>query len=245
MPPPAWLGVPRYVRALFWYYRRPLLGYFLLFVASVGWIFALQGTAATGALLFLLPWLLPAVVVLNLPLIGGALRRLTLPLPVRRNHALEHGTIQILRQQHGTSRRMGGKAQRDGFRLSGTGGPEEIEAAFDRFVRLPPAERTKLAVADQCGSMLVVTQGLGLLVLLATVGCLTIWNPSRLVVAVVLGLQFAVYLLGRRPLGRLLQAKRLLALDFCTASIRSITKVRSDHFLEHPPTYLVRTEIDA
>jgi hypothetical protein len=68
----------------------------------------------------LLPWLLIGILIINLPFIGAAFRRLSLPLEVRRNHALEHGTIYFLKKEL-PDRRIGGRGR--GRRFQDLGRP--------------------------------------------------------------------------------------------------------------------------
>lgn len=230
--------------ALVWYYRHPLVGYFVLFVVAVLWVVTPRRTEAVAMGAILLPWLVLGLGLLNAPLVGGAIKRLTLPLPVRRNHALEHGTIQLLRRAYGVKRGIGGRAASDGFRLSGARAPEDIRRAFGEFVSLPVDQRLAQAVANQCGSMLVITQGLALALMFATLVAVWAWQARPHEAGLLLGLQFILFLAGRRPLGRLIQRRRLLALDFDSASIRSIDKVQANHLTEWPPVYFIRTAID-
>jgi len=67
--------------------------------------------------LFLSPWIIAALALLNLPFLQSAFDSFRLDMPVRRNHALEHATILALRGQG--RRRAGGRASSDGFRVFG------------------------------------------------------------------------------------------------------------------------------
>jgi Domain of unknown function (DUF6391) len=232
-------------RALVWYYRHPLLGYFILFVFGTLWAISTPDSGLLGLSLLAMPWLTIVLVILNLPLLGAAIQRLTLPLPVRRNHALEHGTIQLIRHAYGVTKGIGGKAAMDGFRISGARSQCDIESAFADFVALPPHERRVLAVVGQCGSMLVVAQGLGVALISGTLLVAGVWRPQPQEIGILLGVQFLLFLFGRRPLGRLLQEKRLLALDFRSARIQRIDRVRARHLIESSPVFFVRTVIDS
>lgn len=230
------------LRVFVGYYRRPLLGYLLLFGMSAIWIFTPRRPGSVGLIVFTFPWLLFGLAILNLPLLHAASQRLTAPLPVRRNHALEHGTIQMLLRTYGTTKGISGKAAPSGFRVAGAKNQDDIERAFADFLALPQGERLELAVADRCGSMPIIAQGLGVLLLLATLCTVAVWRPQPSEAGILLGAQFLLFILGRRPLGRFLQAKRLLALDFPSARIQRIDKVEPDLF-ETPPVFFVRTEI--
>lgn len=224
------------------YYSRPLLGYLLLFGMSAIWVFTPRRPGSVGLIVFTFPWLLFGLAILNLPLLFAASQRLTAPLPIRRNHALEHGTIQMLLRTYGKGKGISGRARPGGFRVAGAKNQDDIERAFTGFLALPQSERLELAVADRCGSMPIIAQGLGVLLLLATLCTVAVWRPQPSEAGILLGAQFLLFLLGRRPLGRFLQARRLLALDFSSARIQRIDKLEPGP-AERSPVFFVHTEI--
>jgi hypothetical protein len=233
---------PRWpVRLLFWYYRRPLVGYGLLFlvVAYVGSVPA-RGEAATFNAL-VLPWAIMVLVLLNLPFLGVVARRLVLSEAERINHALEHGTIHFLVTNYGPSRGIGGRALRHGFRLSGVGNPDDIRRAFDDLLSLSPEERWRIVVAKNCGSMMVIAQGIGVFTLLLAVVLFVFIPLSRVAVTAILVTQLIIFVALRRPLGRLVQRRRLLSLSFREARIRHIHKAHVAHAFERAPVYVVET----
>lgn len=240
---PSPLKVPWPIWAITWYYHHPLLGYLLLFGASAVWALTPRGPDAAALTLLIFPWLLFGLVILHLPLLRAAFKRLTLPLPVRRNHALEHGTIQLLERAYGVTNEISGRAAFNGFRLSGAKNQGDIERAFAEFLALPHDQRLALAVTNRCGSMLVFAQGLGVVLLIATLLVVTVWRPQPREAGILLALQLLLFVLGRGPLGRYLQARRFLALDFSTACIERIEKVHPRTF-EEPPVFFVRTKIE-
>ena len=93
--------------------------------------------------------------------------------------------------------------------------------------------------------MIVVTQGLGIVLLLLTLAAFTVWNPSQLLCGVVLAGQLVLFVGLRGPLGRWLQRRRLLSLDFDHAKVQQIKKVRAEHGFERPPVHFVRTVVKA
>ena len=147
------------LRVLIWYYRQPLLGYAVLFIIALCWGL-LPHTGETVVLAVLVaPWLFPLLIVLNLPFIGGLIARLRLNPAKRQNHALEHGTIHCWLRRQSTKKKVGGRAESEGFRVSGIGSENEIRKAFSEFLTLDEKERWSTAVSNRCGSMLVIAQG--------------------------------------------------------------------------------------
>ncbi len=88
--------------------------------------------------------------------------------------------------------------------------------------------------------MLVIAQGVGVALLLFTLVLVGVWHPSRTVLALMLGMQVLFFVGLCRPLGRLIQKRRLLSLDFADARIVGIKRVRQEPLLEKPPVFFVQ-----
>ncbi len=231
------------LRVLIWYYRQPLLGYAVLFIIALCWGL-LPHTGETVVLAVLVaPWLFPLLIVLNLPFMGGLISRLRLNTAKRQNHALEHGTIHCWLSGQSTKKKVGGRAESEGFRVSGIGSANEIRKAFREFLSLDVTERWSIAVSNRCGSMLVIAQGIGVIFLLSSIAIFTFWQLSPFAVALVLGTQLFLFLALRRPLGRLVQRRRLLCLDFENAEILDIRQVEKTPLIEKGPVFFVRTSV--
>ena len=227
---------------MFWYYRRPLLGYFVLFAVALFWGF----TPRSGqALLFdtlVLPWALLALVTLNLPFMRALCRGLRLSESERRNHALEHATIHFLRTDHGYRKSVGGRALPGGFRIWGVD-KDHIRQAFNQVIALEPDARFRVAVAKQCGSTIVFAEALGITLLIVCVIVFAVFSlPPWGIAAVLLG-QLTIFLLFRYPIGLALQKPRLLSVDFSSARIVQINKAEAKPGLERPPVFIVHTEV--
>jgi hypothetical protein len=66
-------------------------------------------------------------------------------------------------------------------------------------------------VAKKCGSMIVIAQGIGILSLLAILGFFVLMPPSKAALLTLLVGQLLLFLALRRPLGFLIQKRRLLS----------------------------------
>jgi Domain of unknown function (DUF6391) len=88
---------------------------------------------------------------------------------VRRNHALEHGTVSILLTRLGPGMRLAGRAVKDGFYIYGKI-PTDVLAssAAEALARLQAGE-SALAVTPLCGTNIAVS---GVLTGLASVGAM-------------------------------------------------------------------------
>ncbi|HBG14045.1 MAG TPA: hypothetical protein DDW96_01780 [Synergistaceae bacterium] len=74
---------------------------------------------------------------------------------VRKNHALEHGTVNILRERYGITG-LSGMAMKDGFSLSGFPDPRIILEAAETARKRLAAGETHLAIHKRCGTTLVM-----------------------------------------------------------------------------------------
>ncbi|MQC18501.1 MAG: hypothetical protein DWG80_05435 [Chloroflexi bacterium] len=89
---------------------------------------------------------------------------------VRRNHALEHGTVAVLFARRGPQR-LAGRASGNGFFILGNVDAETLQScASEALARLKRGEAS-LAVSPMCGTNLVVSGAL--------CAALTIWSLSR------------------------------------------------------------------
>ncbi len=88
---------------------------------------------------------------------------------VRRNHALEHGTVSILLTRLGPGTRLAGRAVKDGFYIYGKIPTDALaSSAAEALARLQAGEAS-LAVTPLCGTNIAVT---GILTGLASVSAL-------------------------------------------------------------------------
>ncbi len=235
--------VPWFAHILFWYYRRPLLGYSVLFLIALCWgLLPPLGEVVVLAAL-VAPWIFLVLIVLNLPFVSGLFDRLRLDPAKGRNHALEHGTVVCWHRKHGTKKKVGGRAKTEGFRIYGIESVEEIYEAFHEFLALDKEEQLNLAVSNRCGSMLVISQGIGILLLFLTLAVFSLWDLSQLMVSLIMGTQMFIFLMLRGPVGRFLQRYRFLSVDFKDAQILEIKQVDTMPLLETGPVHFVRTHV--
>lgn len=70
---------------------------------------------------------------------------------IRRNHGLEHATLNVLSQRH-SGRPMGGHSDMNGFWIVGNIATEEISETVNEALRRLRAGERKLAVHPNCGT---------------------------------------------------------------------------------------------
>jgi len=75
---------------------------------------------------------------------------------IRRNHALEHATSNILEKYAGRTLPISGIAQKNGFIISGLGNPDLILQAAQEGLRLLKDGECDLAIHGRCGTSIAI-----------------------------------------------------------------------------------------
>ncbi len=98
---------------------------------------------------------------------------------VRKNHALEHATVNVIEEKYGERDDISGFAREDGFIIRGSLDPQELyDAAYEGLTRLKRGEYD-LAIHPRCGTSILVGNfifALLFLVLLIVTHTFSIWN---------------------------------------------------------------------
>lgn len=100
--------------------------------------------------------------------------RLLLSRRMRRNHALEHATINVIEQRYGRSG-LTGMPARDGFHLRGRISPHVITTAAQEGIRRLGRGERQLAINRRCPTSLISTQ---ILLLILFVGAMFLINQG-------------------------------------------------------------------
>ena len=186
------------------------------------------------------PFLVIGMAVLNLPVVGSALRRFRLPMATRRNHALEHAIILVL--EASKKRRLGGRANENGFRLYGKVTEPQIREAFEEVCRTIRAGKPLVYISPRCGSNIVTAlAGATSLLLLVTIASLILDLPLAVRIGGFVS-AFLLFLGLRRRLGNALQRRFFMATDFVDVSLRGIRREPSD-LAWRVPVHFVKTEV--
>lgn len=159
---------------------------------------------------------------------------------VKRNHALEHATVNVLEERYGSSR-VAGYALRDGYKLVAPQPiPPEIvlQAAQEGLERLQRGERN-LAIHTRCGTSLLVSNFLFSLLFIMLLIAAHRFSLITILMAILLA-----FLLGR-PLGLMVQKYLTTSTDVKNLYISDINvEYQSTHpvlALFQPLRYHVRT----
>jgi hypothetical protein len=189
------------------------------------------------------PWLLVPAILLYLPFISMVFHRFTLSESTKRNHALEHGTILMIRQQYGRRVRIGGNAEADGFRIYGVEKKEFVEHAFSQLLTELKRGSSEIIVSMRCGSNIGTAQGLSVVLLSLSTVILLLTDADPTVSLAVLSIDVFLYFLLRARLGNWVQRRFFMSVDFTDARIQSIYRIKKESLWEREPVFFVKTII--
>jgi len=142
---------------------------------------------------------------------------------VRRNHALEHATLQVIAQKR-PDLGLAGYSDPNGFWVIGEIGLEELQRAADKALSRLQAGEVNLAIHPNCGTNLVAQGALagtaGMLAMLGTGS-----DARRKLDRWPLVVAFATLgLMAAQPLGPLMQQKLTTSTDVAGLRIKEITR---------------------
>ena len=235
--------IHRIRQTVFRFITRPVTG-FISHLLVVAFVVLVPLNGPNLVILYLvLPWLALAAVALNMSFVSMVCRRFTLSPATKRNHALEHGTIFFLRRRYGGKARIGGSAERGGFRICGVHTKEHLVIAFDDLVRELKKGNSDLVISLRCGTNMATAQGLGVIMLSLTAFVLLVTQATPAVSLAALCINVLLYCVLRARLGNWVQSRFFMSVDFSEARIRSVYRVKKTQFWERDPVFFVKTAI--
>jgi uncharacterized protein YqhQ len=146
--------------------------------------------------LFFLPYGFTAYSLITLITVPKQIWKIANSKNIRRNHAIEHATINVLEQLAGHNLNISGLSREDGFYISGIQNPEMVEDAAIKSLRLLKQGNCHLAIHKRCGTDMAIANfvsALIFLILLFTTGMFSILN---IVIALLLSNLISPYLGG-------------------------------------------------
>lgn len=224
--------------------KSPMSGFFFYLLCILIFLYFPPEGFGYIVFVFMLPFVLFVVIGLNLSLFSTLFRRFTISKIKKQNHALEHGTIFFLKERFEYRIRVGGYAEKNGFRICGVSKKHDISKAFDKFIQELSDEKSELYVSLRCGSNIVTSQALGIILLTISAIVLSLVETSDSVIASVLAGNVILYFLLRKSLGNWVQEKLFMSTDFSSARIHSINRVKKHRYSEINPVYFVKTIIE-
>jgi membrane protein implicated in regulation of membrane protease activity len=122
---------------------------------------------------------------------------------LRRNHALEHGTIAVMMERE-PGRKLNGFSTDDGFFVQGVRSLAEVESAAREAIRRLQNGEKGLAVHRNCGTTIVAANLLAAIFFLVALGLGILYLGSNYLYLLILGSVVLAFVL-RVPLSLLLQ----------------------------------------
>lgn len=224
---------------------NPATGFIAYFITIALAVFVPLSGRATPALYLIILCLLVVSIFLNVNFITWIFRGISISKDIRRNHALEQGTLHFLRCYYRGSVKVSGSVRPNGFYVYGAKRQEDINKAFKRLLIELKKGKLEGIIADTCGTDMATAQGLGIL-LLTLSALFTIFFKADIITAgIVLGLNILFYLLLRRRLAQFIRNMLFVSLDFGTAQIRSIDRMEdmTRSYFKHNPVWFVKTSM--
>jgi hypothetical protein len=155
---------------------------------------------------------------------------------VRRNHALEHATLNVLSERH-KALRLVGRSAVEGFYIYGDVTVEDVIAAAQEGLQRLKAGRREMAVHPTCGTNLVVTGVLAGVGAFLALGGLSRNRPKNLFQSLVrLPMACVAAMMGiflAQPLGPLIQARVTTEADVGDMHIVDVAQERWAGILVH------------
>ena len=152
--------------------------FFLLFLAFFFPFLFYPLLLFVGLFLIFIPLKFTVDSFFNLFFIPGQIYKIATNTRLRKNHALEHATVNILERDYGY-RRLSGYATEDGFYIIGAGDINNVVEAAGRGLLLMRKGQSQLAVHKNCGTSRIVDNFVSAIIflgLLFTTGQLSIFN---------------------------------------------------------------------
>lgn len=195
--------------------------------------------------LFLIPYVLMFNSFYNIITIPGQIIKIAMDRRVRKNHSLEHATINVLEQRYGRTLRVGGLAYSNGFSLSGPDLPsyyEVLDAVREGHSRMTSGERN-LAIHPRCGTSMAAAN-----LLFSIVFIIVLIYAKRMSVLYIIPAFLLANILSK-PFGRILQKFFTTYQDVSDVYILDIYEKPSSAsipfvIIPNPNrTYFIRTEV--
>lgn len=176
--------------------------------------------------LFLLPYVFTFNSLYNIVTIPLQILKIALDKRVRKNHSLEHATINVLEERYGRTLRAGGLAHSNGFSLSGPDLPppyEVMSAVREGHFRMINGEKD-LAIHPRCGTSIAAANFLFSLAFILVLFSSRHFSLLNVIVAFLLANILA------NPFGRILQR-------FFTTHTNVDDVVIQDIYIQQPTNY--------
>lgn len=113
---------------------------------------------------------------------------------IKRNHAIEHATINVLEQLAGHHLNISGLSREDGFYIAGIQNPEMVEDAAIQGLKLLKQGNCQLAIHRRCGTDIAIANFLSALIFLILLFTTGMFSLLNIIIALLLSNLISPYL---------------------------------------------------
>jgi len=228
-------------RMILGFFKRPAISFMAYLIIVALFSFTPRGEGIVLLLYLICPWLALLILLLNFPFFCAAFRNFKMAEVKKKNHAVEHGTILLLRAKYEPAARIGGSAESSGFRVWGVKKERHLRRALEDFRSELSNGRAREVISGACGSQIVTAQGFGLAILTASWIAIVLIEPSMLTSGIMLAANVFLYYLLRGKVGVAFQERFFLSTEFTDFRVHSITKVKKIPYIEKGTVHFVKT----
>lgn len=113
---------------------------------------------------------------------------------IRRNHAIEHATINVLERVAGYRLNISGLSREDGFYIAGIQNPEMVEQAAIEGLFLLKQGNCQMAIHRRCGTDVAIANFMGALVFLILLFTTGMFSLLNIIIALLISNLISPYL---------------------------------------------------
>ena len=154
---------------------------------------------------------------------------------LRKNHGLEHATINILEKELGYNG-LAGYAEENGFYIMGVRNPDFVEEAARKGLRLMKNGKEGLAIHKRCGTSMTVANFLSAIIFLVLLFYSGHFSILNMIIAIVLSNIFGPFL------GQLVQKKLTTSTEVSEMEIKTAYFAENNSIMNQPVKIFVKTE---
>lgn len=188
-----------------------------------------------GLMLLLLPFKFTIDSFFNLFLVPKQIYQIATNPQLRKNHSLEHATINILEREFGYNG-LAGYAEDDGFYIMGVQNTDFIEEAARKGLYLMKQGEKELAIHKRCGTSITVANFLSAIIFLVLLFYTGNFSIINMIFAIVLANLFGPFL------GQLVQKHLTTASDVTEMEIKKAYFTQNSSLMNKPVKIFVKTE---
>ena len=154
---------------------------------------------------------------------------------LRKNHGLEHATINILEKEYGYND-LAGYAEEDGFYIMGVNNTVYVEEAARKGLRLMQKGKEELAIHKRCGTSMTVANFLSAIIFLSLLFSSGHFSILNMIIAIIIANLVGPYI------GQIVQRKFTTTSKVKEMEIKKSYFSESGSFFNQPVKIFVETE---